>query len=457
MKKKKSTKDSLEIKFPKSAGIDVGATLMQVCIPSSLDKDNNRAFGTNTGDLNNLAEWLMEKGITHVAMEATGVYWMPLFNILSMKGMHVVLLNAAEAKNYTARKTDVNDAEWLMILMRYGLVKPSFQIDEDYRGLRNFVRHRYSLVSQRSDCIRRIQKYMELMNIKLTETISNITGTSGIRIIEAILGGERDPRTLASLADKCSKSQSEIAASLEGNWNEELLFIMGQVYGQYKYLSQQIVVLDSQIESAMKKLCEMVIKAKDGVVVDVIRSKKKKAAKNRSSRIDFDIERLSTQIFGVNLMRIEGVNAVTVLSLMGELGGDFVRSFKDAAHFCSWCNLSPTDRISGGKILSSHIKKRKNNVGLILRQCAQTISKTKSPLGDYYRRMRAKGGGKYAVCCLAHKLANIIYTMVKTKTEYDASKVSITDKEWLERKIKHQQKLLATLKGQLEQCSLSVG
>lgn len=455
MKKKKKSNDNLELKFPKSAGIDIGATLMQVCIPSSLDDNNNRAFGTTTRDLNELADWLMKKGITHVAMEATGVYWMPLFNILSRKGMEVILLNAAEAKNYTARKTDVNDAEWLMIMMRYGLVKPSFQIDEEYRGLRNCVRHRSTLVSLSSDCIRRLQKCMEQMNIKLTETISNITGAGGISIIEAILDGERDPWTLASLADKCKKSQSEIAASLEGNWNDELLFILGQIYGQYKYLRQQIVALDSQMERIIKELAEKVIKANDGVVLEVIRSKKRKAARNKSSRIDFDIEGLSTQIFGVNLMRIEGVNAVTVLSLMGELGGDFIRSFKDAAHFCSWCNLSPTDKISGGKILSSHIKKRKNNVGLILRQCAQTISKTNSPLGDYYRRMRAKGGGKFAVCCLAHKLAIIIYTMVKTKTEYDASKVSITDKEWIERKIKYQEKLIKTLKNHLEQCSLS--
>ena len=453
MKKKKKVKEDLEIKFPKSAGIDIGATLMQVCIPSSLDANNNREFGTTTRELWSIAAWLEEKGITHAAMEATGVYWLPLFNLLTSRGINVVLLNAADIKNFTARKTDANDAEWLMTLMRYGLVKPSFQVDDQYRRLRNCVRHRTTLVSLCSDCIRRIQKCMEQMNIKLTSAISDITGKSGIYIIEAILAGERDPLTLAAMANKCKKSQAEIAASLEGTWDEEIIFIMEQNYEQYKHIRKQIADLDPLMKGIIKDLAEKVVEANQGVLKEVLPSNKKPPKKNKSSYITFDIETLSVQIYGVNLMRIEGVNAVTVLSLMGELGGNFTDSFKDAAHFCSWCNLSPTDKISGGKILSSHVKKRRNSVGQILRNCAQTLARTSTPLGSFYRRMRTKGGGKFAVCALAHKLATIIYTMVKNKTEYEPSKVSITDKEWLERRIKLQQKSIQALKRQLANCS----
>lgn len=443
----KKQKSNLEIKNPLSAGIDVGATLMQVCVPPCVDNDFNRSFGTTTSDLYAIADWLTGNGITHAAMEATGVYWIPLFNILSRKGITVILLNAADVKNYTARKTDVNDAEWLMTLMRYGMVKPSFQVDDLNRKLRNYVRQRSTLVALGADCIRRIQKAMELMNIKLTEAISDITGVSGISIIEAILNGVRDPYLLARLADRCKKSNEDIARALEGTWDDDLIFIMGQHYEQYKFIRKQMQDLEPQLENILNRLAEKVIKANDGCLTDVARSNKR--SKRKSNKLNFDIEYLSSQVYGVNLMRIDGVQGVTVLSLMGELGADFTDSFKDAAHFCSWCNLSPTDKISGGRLLSSHIRKSTNNVGIILRNCAQTIAKAQCPLGDYYRRMRVKGGGKYAVCATAHKLAVIIYTMVRNKTEYDPKKVSVTDKEWIKQRIRKHERLLLSLKHQI--------
>lgn len=444
-------KDSgkLEIKFPKSAGVDIGATLMQVCVPASLAEDNNRSFGTTTQELRKLIEWLCELKIDHVAMEATGVYWIPLFLMMKKAGLNPVLLNAADVKNYTARKTDVNDAEWLMTLMRYGMVKPSFQIDDVERKLRNYTRHRENLISITSDVIRRMQKCMELMNIKLTEVISDITGKSGISILEAILSGERDSKVLSNLSDpRCQKSKDEIAQALEGTWNEELLFILGQHYEQYKLLRKQVADLDSELQSAMNDMAARAYISRDGEILNVIRSKKK--AKRNSNKLNFDFEDLATQIWGVNLMRIDGVSTTTLLTLMGELGANFTESFKSAAHFCSWCNLSPNDKISGGKLLSSHMKKGSNTVGQALRNCAQTQAGSKSVMGDYYRRMRAKGGGKFAVCATAHKLATIIYTMVKNKTEYDSNKVSISDKEWLKNRIHKQEQLLKRLQTQLK-------
>ena len=362
--------------------------------------------------------------------------------------MQVILVNPADVKNYTARKTDVNDAAWLMTLMSYDLVKPSFQTDRLSRALRNCTRQRMSLVSICSDCIRRMQKTMELMNIKLTEVISDIAGPTGIRIIEAILGGNTSPRDLAALAsDKCKSSKEEIARALEGTWDDELIFILGQHYRQYQLYREQTMQLDSMIECKLKLLVERILKMNGGEMKTVIRSRK--ATPHRKNRISFDIEALSVQIWGVNLMRIDGVSGITLLTLMGELGCNFVSSFKDAAHFCSWCNLSPDHKITGGRIISSKMKKRVNPVGLMLRNCAQTLSNSNSPLGDYYRRMRGKGGGKYAVCATAHKIAAIIYTMVRNQQEYDPSKVSVNDRQWLEKRIMHQEMILKRLKNRV--------
>lgn len=455
MAKLQNKKDSgkLEIKFPQSAGVDIGSTLMQVCVPASLTENNNRSFGTTTCELRRLIAWLKELNIEHVAMEATGVYWVPLFVMMSKEGLMPVLLNSADVKNYTARKTDVNDAEWLMTLMRYGMVKPSFQINDIERRLRNYTRHRQSLVSLASDVIRRMQKCLELMNLKLTEVISDITGKSGIKMIEAILSGCRDSGMLATLADmRCKKSRDEIARALEGTWDEDLLVILAQHYEQYKLLRRQTEELDSNLEKSLQEIVTEVVSDREGEIIPVINSGKK--ARRQSNRLKFNFEYLAAQIYGVNLMRIDGVSGMTLLTLLGELGANFTSSFKSAAHFCSWCNLSPNDKISGGKILSSHMKKRSNTVGQALRNCAQTMFSSKSVLGDYYRRMRAKGGGKFAVCATAHKLAAIIYTMVKNKTEYNPLQVSITDKEWLKKRIFKQEQVLKRLQVKLTESNV---
>lgn len=441
--KKKTGKLTLE--NPCSAGIDVGSTLMQVCIPPELDENHNREFGTSTAELHEICKWLVSKGITHVAMEATGVYWMPLYNLLCKYGLKAVLLNAMHVKNYAARKTDVNDAEWLMVIMSYNMIRPSFQVDDLSRRLRNLTRHRQSLSSICSDVIRRIQKVLEQMNVKLTEVIDDITGVTGVKIIEAIISGNRSADALADLADpRCRKSREAIKDALVGTWDVELIFMLGQHYNQYKLLRKQISDIDPILEATTTEMSELMIEKNEGILKDVLRSKKKSTRK--SNKLAFDLEMLATQIYGVNLMRIDGISNITLLYLLGELGSGFTEKFQDASHFCSWCNLSPHDKISGGKILSSKLKKTSNNVGLILRTAAQTVARKQSPMGDYYRRMKSKGGGKYAVVATAHKMATIIYTMVKNQTEYQGEKVSISDEEWLDKRIKLQEKYLKKLK-----------
>lgn len=424
--------EELSVVNPRSAGIDVGSRLMQVCIPREFDEENNRGFGTTTDDLEQIVGWLKSHHITHAAMEATGVYWIPLFNMLSRNGIEAVLLNAADVKNYSCRKTDVSDAEWLMVLMRYGMVKPSFQVDAPTRRLRNLTRHRDMLSKVSADNIRRTQKILELMNVKLAEVLSEVMGCSGRRILEAILGGCRDASLLAEMASaRCAKSRQEIAKALEGTWDEELLFMLGQEYSTYLHYVSQKAEVDTQIEMAVKEIAELVLEANCGELPDFVPSGKQPKKKNA---VGFDIERLSSVVWGVNLAGIDGVSGLTVLLLMGELGHDFTSKFKDAAHFCSWCNLAPKDKVSGGKILSSKIPKRVNRVGLMLRNCAMTLAQHKGVFGQYFRRMKSRGGGKFAVCATAHKLAKVIYTMVQNKTEYDAAKISVTDEKWLERR-----------------------
>lgn len=295
---KKPERGKLKLVNPRSCGIDIGATLMQVCIPHGLDDNNNRPFGTTTKDLREIVAWLESKQITHVAMEATGVYWIPLFVKLNEANITTVLVNPAEAKNYTARKTDVSDAEWLMTMMAYDLVKPSFQIDNLSRALRNCTRHRSTLVSTASDWIRRMQKTLELMNVKLTEVLSDITGQSGINIIEAILSGQRDPYVLASLAnDRCKESKEEIAHALEDTWDEELIFILNQQYCQYKYFRQQTLELDPMIDKYMQELAERVIEMNDGAVKEVVKNRRRDSYARRN-KTSVRVEELSVQIWG---------------------------------------------------------------------------------------------------------------------------------------------------------------
>jgi transposase len=292
-----------------------------------------------------------------------------------------------------------------------------------------------------------MQKTLEQMNLKLTEVISSITGRSGIRIIEAILNGQTDPAELAKLAsNQCRKSKEEIAQALEGTWDEELMFFLHQYYEQYQFYRRQIEDLDKLIDKILNQIVARVMANNGGEVKDVVRTHGYSRSKNATK---VNIEELSVQIWGVNLTNIEGVSQLTVLSLMGELGSNFTRDFENAAHFCSWCNLAPTDKITGGQIKSSRMTPRKNNVGLIFRNCAMSIANSRSPLGDFYRRMRAKGGGIYAVCATAHKLATIVYTMVKTQTEYNPEKVSISDQALIKKRIARYEQMITKLKKQI--------
>ena len=440
-----ATGKKFKVVNPNAAGIDIASSEMQVCVPEDRDFDCNRTFGCFTQDLTQIADWLMSCHIETVAMESTGVYWLPLYFVLKERGFDVVLVNARDVKNYSGRKTDEADAEWLMMLHSYGLLKCSFQPENEARAIRNLTRHRSNLLQSSSREALHMQKAMEQMNLKLGNVISDLLGKSGLAIIKAIIDGNHNPQELAMLAeDNCKASKEEIAKSLEGSWSEDHLFELGQAYELYNFIQKQIQQCDRQIEMHLIRYRAELDSPSDG---NMPRSKKKIGKKNA---VDFDVEKYAFDIWKVNAMAIPGMSAISLLQLIGELGHNFADKFDTYHSFCSWLNLVPNNKISGGKLLSSNVPKKTNTCGQVFRLCANSLKRNKTTLGYYFRRIQSRCGYSQAIVATAHKIAKIFFTMVKTHTEYDESKTGINEKALLERKILMTQRRLDKLNRQLE-------
>ena len=439
--KKLHTQKGVELKIvnPNAAGIDIADTEMQVCVPCDRDDDNNRRFGSFTRDLNEICEWLKACGIDTAAMEATGIYWIPLFFKLKESGIDVILVNAHEVKNISEKKTDEADAEWLMLLHTYGLLKASYQPENEARQVRNLARHRSNILKAAGKEVQHMQKAMEQMNIKLSNVLSDIVGKSGRTIIDAILKGERRPEVLAQLADsRCKRSREDIALSLEGTWEEDHLFELKQSYDLYKYLQAQMTECDHKIEELLVSYAATV----DTDRTEFVKSNKTISKKNA---VTFDVERYGDAVWGVNAMTIPGMSAGSLLQLIGELGHNFVEKFETPEKFCKWCNIVPNNKISGGKLISSRVPKRKNPVGQVFRLCANTLKDAKNTMGYYFRRIRSRAGHMQAVVATAHKMARIFYVMIKNKCAFDETKVGLDEKELLRKKIERTQRALDRL------------
>lgn len=370
-------------------------------------------------------------------MESTGIYWEQLFRILQQDGFEVYLGNAADAKNMSGRKTDVDDAEWLLLLLTYGMFKPCYQSDAASRKLRTYTRLREQYVEMSSTAVERMQKALELMNVKLTEVLSNIAGMSGLRMIEDIRAGERDPDTLASYADtRCKSTKEEIIAPVEGTWDDDHMFALSMACEDYKTAQSKISQCDAKIEGTTAAMT---------VPLDMSEDKKVKSGKRtyRKNSISVNVEEYCYRAFGVNIMAIPSVSHSAALTILSEFGPDFVSKYPTANKFAKWCNLAPNDKITRGRLVSSKMLRRKNKVGQALRQSAMTLSRSKDPLGAYYRRIKARTGGIQANVAAAHRLAVIIYNMVKNSTVYDESKVSKLSLTMLE---KRRIKLLASIR-----------
>ena len=425
---------------PTAAGIDVSDTEMMVAFPINAEQLEIRSFGCFTTDLHSIVKCFKENGITSVAMESTGVYWVSLFLLLQEQGFEVFLVNARHAKNVTGRKDDESDAEWLQKLHSCGLLRASFQPDNMIRTLRSMVRHRKNLVRTSACYINRIQKALELMNIKLHTIISDIDGKTGLLIIEAILAGERNPEVLADLRDKRIKaSREDIIKSLEGYWTTEHLFELRQCYQLYSVHRQMIKECDTEIE---KQLIEQIASKNEGIIPDIPKIKRK--VSSGKHKVSFNLTAYLKEMLGVDVTEVAGISEISALTIMSEVGTDMSK-WKTQHHFTSWLGLAPNTKISGGKIISSRIMKKKHNAGQAFRIAANSLYNSKSPLGDHYRRIRAKAGAAKAVVATARKLAIIYYKMIANKEAFNPKALEDYKLKYKEKKINQLKKTIARL------------
>ena len=394
-----------------AAGLDVGAEEIYVCVPADRAEEAVRAFGTYTVNLGELADWLAECGVETVAMESTGVYWIPVYEILEERGFEVYLVNARHLKNVPGRKTDVLDCQWLQQLHTYGLLQASFRPSKEICVLRALTRHRDNLIRYQSSHIQHIHKALQMMNIKLSQAVSDITGLTGLRIVRAIVNGETDPQELAKLRDRrCAKSESEIAQALEGHYQAEHLFVLKQALAQYDFYQQQIQECDQELEAIYNNFPEA-DKGEDA------RPPEPKRGKRRKNEPHFDLSALLYRMVGVNLAAIDGIDALTAQTIISEIGTD-VSAWRTVKHFASWLGLAPCTEKTGGKVKRSRSKKTQNRANTAFRLAAQSLHHSDSGLGAFYRRMKARLGTQEAITATAHKLARIVYSMMKNRTSF---------------------------------------
>jgi transposase len=416
-KVKRSKSSELLIVNPDAAGIDVASNEYQVCVPEDRDPDHNRRFNAFTCDLRAIALWLLHCRITTVAMEATGIYWVQLYLVLEEYGIDVIVCNAKHIKNLGEKKTDKVDAFWIQLLHCYGLLTESFQPENRIREIKDLNRHRDRIIQKCNQSINRIQKSLDMMNIKIHKELSDIKGHSGLAILQAIVQGERNPEELYKKVHRSVKAhKKEILKSLEGNWSESQVFILKQNLDCYLFYQDQIRELDVKIEQMLQAYIPLVNKELEPHDREFIPSKKRSDKNNGPG---FDAEYLTYQILGVNITRIPGISGLSAFKIVSELGPNFIEKFPTVDKYCSWLNLVPNNKISGGKLLSSKLPKRTNYVGQVLRVCANTLKNYNGYLGDVFRAKKARLGYNQAVVAVAHKIARIIYKMVKDQVEYD--------------------------------------
>ena len=439
LKKKKKHSQGLPVINPFAAGIDVGDTQYDVAISDGDTGFEVRQFHTYTEDLRDLVHWLKEEGITTAAIESTGVYWLNLFLMLEEEGIEPYLVNSKHVKNVTGRKKDDTDAIWLHKLHSCGLLQKSFQPEGEIRVLRTYVRQRRNLISISSDSVRRMQKALELMNLKIHTVISDILGKTGQQMIQAILTGERNTDELIKLKNPGIKaSDIEIKKSLTGIWKEEYLFMLKQAYDEYLFYQSQINECETRIT---KLLLAQVAKILDGDITGI--SVKKKVP--RKNEFSYNISPLLEIIAGVDLSRIEGISEVSFVEIISEIGTDMSK-WENSKHNAAWLNLAPNTKITGGKIISSKMQKKKNFAGQTFRMCANSLKKSKSPLGDFARKMKSKLGKKAGNVAAAHKLAKIVYTMLKEKRQYNPEIIVESQQKWKEKRIAYLEKQIIQLK-----------
>lgn len=410
-KKKKVVKMTAleQINF-NASGLDIGSAEIWVAIPEGRDEQTVRKFDTFTSDLHALADWLISCDVDTVAMESTGVYWVPIFEILEECGLEVLLVNARHIKNVTGRKTDVLDCQWIQQLHTYGLLRGSFRPSAEIASLRAYIRHRNNLLRYRAVHIQHMQKALHLMNIQLTNVLSDITGITGMLIIRDIVAGVHNPILLAQYRDpRCHSTEEKIAKALTGNYRQEHLFVLQQAVELYDFYTEQIELCDTQIEKMYSNFTPKI----DSIATPLPPMKKPK----RKNNLNFDLRSKLYETCGVDLTRIDGLDSILVQDIISEIGVNMSK-WETSKHFSSWLRLCPYNDISGGKVLKRRTGKTTNRANLAFRLAARSAGNSDSATGAFYRRIKARHGAPKAITATAHKIARIVYHMLKYQEEY---------------------------------------
>jgi len=413
-----SNSPGLEVVHRDAAGIDIGSREHYAAVGPDRDAQPVRNFGCFTVDLHRLAVWLKQCGVETVVMQSTGVYWIPVYDVLEQYGFDVWLVNARETRNLPGRKSDVQESQWLLKLHTYGLLKRSFRPAAEIRAMRSCWRERAEYVQQAGVCVQRMQKALTEMNVQLTMVLSDLSGLTGMKIIRAIVSGERDGKKLAEFRDPNVKASKEaIANSLEGTWLPEQLAIVGRQLADWDHVQQQMAACDKDLAALLKEMPVAKVKPVKAAATaagKTGRRQRKKASKNQPN---FDIAGELKRITGVDLTRIDGIQAMTVQTVISEAGLDMSK-WPTEHHFVSWIGLAPRNEISGGKVLKKKTRKVVSRLATALRMAANSLRESQSYLGAQFRRLRSRLGPPKTITAMAAKLARLVYRMLKYGQEY---------------------------------------
>jgi transposase len=419
----------LPVIHERAAGIDVGSRFHVVAVGADLCEEPVRTFQAFTSDLQRMADWLVAIGIETVAMESTGVYWVPVYEVLESRGIEVILANAREARSVPGRKSDVNDAQWLQRLHACGLLRASFRPGRDIAALRVYLRLRERHLDYAAGHIQHMHKALTFMNLQLHHVVTDVTGVTGMKIIRAIVSGQRDPQVLAQMRDvRCKASEETVRAALVGNYQPEHVFALAQALALYDFYQARVDECDGKIQEVLAVL----IAEKAPPSAPLPKARHRTAQPNA---VSFDVRPILYQLAGVDVTQIHGLGPYVALRLIAECGTDLSR-WPSAKHFTSWLTLSPGSKISGGKVLSAHTRKTSNRIAAYLRLAAVTVGRTDTALGAFYRRLSARVGKAKAVTATARKIAVLYYNAMRFGMDYQDPGVAHYEQKYRERVIK---------------------
>jgi transposase len=439
MKNNLKKEKNLQVINPNAAGIDIGSSQHYVAVSSQKDEKPIREFGTTTSELEKIVSWLKLLGITTVAMESTGIYWISLYDMLESNGIEVYLVNAKSVKNVSGRKTDVSDCEWIRKLHSYGLLSRSFVPDDLIRKLRSYVRQREAMETLKARDLTRIGKVLHMMNIKLGNVVSDLEGVAAMNIVRDIVSGVFLPEELAKHWNKQMKaSYEEAISSLQGNYKEENIFILEQGLSSYDFHKAKMQECDQKIEEVLQQMSALSGHSNADNNIEEEKSSKKKR-KPRKNEYSFDAREYLKTIAGVDLTAIDGFDVNTVISIISEVGTDMSR-FKTDKHFTSWLRLCPNAKKSGGRIIGYCKNTTSNRASKAFRLAARSLHSSKSPIGEYYRKISYKKGSSVAIKAVARKLAVIFYKMLKNEKEYIKQNIEQYKDKYLKKMIRNLEK-----------------